>query len=260
MIWVLRKTGRQVLNLLQETGRSVMLLAGVVRNAGYLTTHSRLLFSQMMKIGVTSLPLVAVVSLFTGAVSAWQAAYQFQGIVSREMALNFLGAAVSAAILIELAPVLTGLVIAGRVGASLAAELGSMKVTEQVDALEVLAIDPLRFLATPRIFAGTVMLPVLVIYADIIAHIGAVAVAGFLLDLSPRVFFASIQEHFLAHNVTAGIIKALVFGAGTAVIGCSIGLNTKGGAEGVGRSTIKAFVYSSAFILIADYLLAMILF
>ncbi|MBN2417455.1 ABC transporter permease [bacterium] len=214
----------------------------------------------MLKIGVNSIPLVSVVSIFTGAVSAWQAAYQFEGIMSRNMAMNFLGAAVSAAIFIELAPVLTGLVIAGRVGASLAAELGSMKVTEQIDALETLAIDPVRYLAAPRFTAGLTMMPVLVVYADLVAHFGAFVVAHFLLGVSAATFFDGVRNHFIVHNVFSGLVKALVFGGGTALIGCSIGLHTSGGAEGVGSSTIKAFVYSSGFILVFDYILAMLLF
>ncbi|HDK36293.1 MAG TPA: ABC transporter permease, partial [Bacteroidetes bacterium] len=123
----------------------------------------------MLEIGVRSLPLVVTVGIFTGAVSAWQAAYQFQGILP----LSYVGPATSKVIFIELGPVLTALVLAGRVGASIAAELGSMKVTEQIDALETLAIDPIRFLAMPRIVAATTMMPILVIFADFIALFGA---------------------------------------------------------------------------------------
>lgn len=215
---------------------------------------------QMFTIGVQSLPLVTVVSIFTGAVASWQAAYQFEGVIAGGLSLDFLGAAVSAAILIELTPVMAGLVIAGRVGASIAAELGTMRVTEQIDAMESLAIDPVRYLAAPRFFAGWTMVPVLVIYGNVIAHMGAYLVANWAMHISTTAFFGSIQRHFLVYNVFSGLVKALVFGGGTALIGCSIGFRTKGGAEGVGRTTIKAFVLSSAFILIADYILAMVLF
>lgn len=212
----------------------------------------------MLKIGVNSLPLVSIVSIFTGAVSAWQAAYQFRsfGLIS----LDILGGATSAAIFIELAPVLTGIVIAGRVGASIAAELGTMEVTEQIDALETLAIEPVRFLAAPRFYAGLIMLPILVIFSNFIAHLGAFLVGFLMLDISVHTFFNSVQKYFIVYNVISGLIKAVVFGGGTALIGCSIGFSTIGGAEGVGYSTIKAFVYSSAFILIGDYILAVILF
>jgi phospholipid/cholesterol/gamma-HCH transport system permease protein len=214
----------------------------------------------MHKIGVQSIPLITVMSIFTGAVSSWQAAYQFKSFMSGISTTNFLGAAVSAAIFIELSPVLTGIVIAGRAGASIAAELGSMRVTEQIDALETLSIDPVRYLAAPRVTAGWTMLPMLVVYSYCIAHLGAYAVAGLLLGISSQKFFGSVQRYFLLYNVFSGMVKAVVFGGGTALIGCSIGFRTEGGAEGVGHATIKAFVFSSAFILIADYILAVILF
>jgi len=258
--WIFKKSGRQTLDVLNEFGKWIILLYGIIKSSSYLLKRRSLVFDQMLKIGVNSIPLVTIVSIFTGAVSSWQAAYQFEAVMTRDMAMQFLGAAVSAAIFIELAPVLTGLVIAGRVGASLAAELGSMKVTEQVDALETLAIDPVAYLAAPRVTAGWTMMPILVIYADFVALLGSFVVAHFLLGVSAHVFFSAAREHFLAHNVIAGLIKALVFGGGTALIGCSIGLNTRGGAEGVGKATIKAFVFSSGFILVFDYILAMILF
>ena len=252
--------GRRVTAFFGEVGTLAILLKRILGSSQYVWRDRRLIVKQLLEIGVNSLPLVSVVSIFTGAVAAWQAAYQFRGVFSGEMPLDFLGAAVNAAILIELAPVLAGIVIAGRVGASIAAELGTMRVTEQIDALEALAIDPIRFLASPRFIAGWTMLPILVIYASFIGHIGAYVVAFLLLDISPAMFFGSVQRHFLLYNVFSGLVKALVFGGGTALIGCSIGMRTTGGAEGVGRATIKAFVYSSAFILIADYALAMILF
>lgn len=237
-----------------------ILLCRILRSSGYVVRNRRLVLDQMLQIGVNSLPLVTVISIFTGAVSSWQAAYQFEGVIAAGMSLDFLGAAVSAAILIELAPVLAGIVVAGRVGASIAAELGTMRVTEQIDALETLAIDPVQYLAAPRFTAGWTMLPILVIYASFVAHMGAYIVAVFLLDISSATFFGSVQRHFLIYNVFSGLVKALFFGGGTALIGCSIGFRTMGGAEGVGRATIKAFVFSAAFILIGDYILAMILF
>jgi len=162
--------------------------------------------------------------------------------------------------LIEVGPVLTGIVIAGRVGASVAAELGTMKVTEQIDALESMAIDPIRYLAAPRVFASLIILPVLVILADAIAILGAYLVAVTSLDVTTHAFFTSAQRFFELRNVFGGMIKVCVFGGGTALIGCYIGFLTDGGAQGVGRSTIRAFVLSSALILINNYILAVILF
>lgn len=255
-----RWIGKKLILFFQEVGRLWLLLVQLIGATGYLLKRMDLVLWQMRTIGVNSLPLIGVVSVFTGAVTAWQAVYQFNGVMPEGMTLDFLGAAVNAAILIELSPVLAGIVIAGRVGASIAAELGTMKVTEQIDALETLAIDPVKYLAGPRFVAGWTMMPILVIYSNIIAHIGAFVVARFMVGLSSPMFFGSIQRYFNAYNVYSGLIKAFIFGGGTALIGCSIGFNTEGGAEGVGKSTIKAFVFSSAFILIADYVLAMILF
>lgn len=255
-LWI----GNIVLSIFREIGNMSILLYRIFCGTIYILHHRHLVLKQMLTIGVNSLPLVSVVSIFTGAVSSWQAAYQFEGFAPGLSTYDFLGAAVSYAIFIELSPVLTGLVIAGRVGASVAAELGTMKVTEQIDALETLAIDPINYLAAPRFTAGWIMLPILVIYSYLIAHIGAMVVAVILLHISATAFFSSIQQYFIAYNVFSGLVKAVFFGGGTALVGCSIGFRTKGGAEGVGQATIKAFVYSSAFILIGDYILAVILF
>lgn len=257
---LLSRTGRTVIDFFSEMGVFSILLFQIWKNSSYVFKNRRLVIEQMVRIGVESLPLITVMSIFTGAVSSWQAAYQFKGILPGATTYDFLGAAVSAAILIELSPVLTGIVISGRTGASIAAELGTMKVTEQIDALETLAIDPVRFLAVPRFTAGWCMLPVLVVYSYWIAHLGAYVVAYFLLDISTSKFFNSVQNYFLVRNVIGGLVKSCVFGGGTALIGCSVGFNTEGGAEGVGQSTIKAFVVSAAFILIADFVLATILF
>jgi phospholipid/cholesterol/gamma-HCH transport system permease protein len=255
-----RRIGSAVFLFFSEVGSISLLLSQIVKHSIYAFRHRHLVIEQMVRIGVESLPLITVMSIFTGAVSSWQASYQFQSVIPGMATTNYLGAAVSAAILIELSPVLTGIVISGRAGASIAAELGTMKVTEQIDALETLAIDPVGFLALPRFTAGWCMLPVLVVYSYVIAHIGAYAVAFLLLGVSTTKFFTSVQQFFMIRNVFGGLIKALVFGGGTALIGCSIGFRTEGGAEGVGRSTIKAFVMSAAFILVADFILATILF
>jgi phospholipid/cholesterol/gamma-HCH transport system permease protein len=252
--------GDRIISFFREMGYMAIMLFRILRGTVYIFQHRHLVLKQMLKIGVNSLPLVSVVSIFTGAVASWQAAYQFEGFAPGMSTYDFLGAAVSYAIFIELSPVLTGLVIAGRVGASIAAELGTMRVTEQIDALETLAIDPINYLAAPRFTAGWVMLPILVIYSYLIAHIGAGVVALLLLGVSSTTFFSSVQRYFLVYNVFSGIVKALFFGGGTALVGCSIGFRTEGGAEGVGHATIKAFVFSSAFILISDYILAVILF
>ncbi|MCX8009668.1 MAG: ABC transporter permease, partial [Ignavibacteria bacterium] len=172
----------------------------------------------------------------------------------------FIGGATTRAVITELGPVLTGIVIAGRVGASIAAELGTMKVTEQIDALETMSINPIRYLAMPRFLASTLMMPILVVFANLIAVLGAYVVSNFFLGVSFNVFFESVKRFFEVKDFFYGLIKATCFGAVTSLIGCHIGFKTEGGAEGVGLATIKSFVISSATILVLDYVLWMLFF
>ncbi len=252
----LDRLGRQTLSFLEEFGQVTRLLLRAIASLHRVVRDRGLIIDQMMHIGVGSIPLVLIIGLFTGMVSSWQAAYQFKGMISFSM----IGSAVSRAIFIELGPVLTAVVIAGRVGASIAAEIGTMKVTEQIDALESMAIDPVRYLAMPRLFGAVVMMPVLVVFANGIALIGSYLVANFYLGLTPEVFFGSVKRFFQVKDVLAGIVKSLCFGGVTALIGCHIGFRTTGGAEGVGKSTIRSFVISSACILIMDYMLWLLIY
>jgi len=251
-----RFVGGVVLGVIEESGRLFLLFGRIVAQSHTVLRDRRLLLEQMVLIGTNSLPLVAVIATFTGAVSAWQAAYQFEGKIS----LSLLGSAVSTAIFIELGPVLTAVILAGRIGASIAAELGTMKVTEQIDALETLAINPVRYLAMPRVYAATLMTPILTIFADFIAMLGAYLVSYILLGLSTHMFFDSAQQAFTLRSVFGGLLKAFVFGAIISTVGCYIGFQTSGGAEGVGRATIRAFVLASTLILMSDYILATIIF
>jgi len=248
--------GRKIINFLQELGQVSILFFKVVRFFPQMFKNKKIVLEQMEHIGVGSLPLVIIIAIFTGAVAAWQAAYQLKGMAP----LSFLGTATSRAIITELGPVLTGIIIAGRVGASIAAELGSMKVTEQIDALETMGISPVRYLAMPRFLASIIMLPVLIIFANIIAVIGAYLVSNFFLGVSYAVFFESVKRFFTMGDFIFGMIKGMVFGGVTALLGCHIGFRTEGGAEGVGLSTIRSFVVSSASILILDYALWSLIF
>jgi phospholipid/cholesterol/gamma-HCH transport system permease protein len=248
--------GRRSIRFLSEIGQVGMMLLKILRGMRRLFRDRRLILEQMAHIGVGSLPLVIIIGLFTGMVSAWQAAYQFQGMIS----FSLIGGAVSRAIFIELGPVLTAIVIAGRVGASIAAEIGTMKVTEQIDALESMAIDPVRYLAMPRFLGAVTMMPILVIFANSIALMGAFFVANFFLDLTPQVFFGSVERFFQTKDVVSGIMKSIAFGGVTSLLGCHIGFRTTGGAEGVGASTIRSFVLSSAMILILDYAMWIVIF
>jgi phospholipid/cholesterol/gamma-HCH transport system permease protein len=251
-----RNTGRTTSSFLQEFGQVSILLFQIIKSFNWIPRSRKLILKQMEHIGVNSLPLVLIIAVFTGAVAAWQAAYQLKGIAP----LSFLGGATSRAIITGLGPVLTGIVIAGRVGASIAAELGTMKVTEQIDALETMAINPIRYLAMPRFLAAVIMMPVLLIFANVIAVLGAYIVSDFFLDVSFNTFFNSVKRFFLMGDLIAGLVKTVFFGGVTALLGCHIGFRTEGGAEGVGLATIRSFVLSAALILILDYLLWMLIF
>jgi phospholipid/cholesterol/gamma-HCH transport system permease protein len=248
--------GRKTTNFLTEFGEISRLAQGTFSFVSRIGRDRILLLKQMEHIGTNSLPLVIIIGFFTGMVSSWQAAYQFKGLIS----LSLLGSAVSRAIFIELGPVLTAIVIAGRVGASIAAELGTMKVTEQIDALESLGISPVRYLSTPRVVAATIMLPILTIFANIIAIFGAFVVANFFLGITSKVFFDSVKHFFHVKDVMSGLFKSVFFGAVTALIGVHVGLRTTSGAEGVGRSSVRAFVLSASMVLILDYILWTIIF
>lgn len=253
---LIRKLGILTLNFFEEFGEISRLFWNIVKSFIYIPKSRKIIFDQMENIGVNSLPLVLIIAVFTGAVAAWQAAYQLKGIAP----LSFLGATTSRAIITELGPVLTGIVIAGRVGASIAAELGTMKVTEQIDALEIMAISPVRYLAMPRFLAAILMMPLLVTFADVIAVFGAYIVSNYFLGVSFSVFFTSVKRFFAFPDLLSGLVKTIFFGGVTALLGCHIGFRTEGGAEGVGLSTIRSFVLSSALILILDYVLWTILF
>jgi phospholipid/cholesterol/gamma-HCH transport system permease protein len=242
---------------------AVIYVGGLARMTGYLLLCLPGVFRslkatvrQMLFMGVHSLPLIILTSVFTGAVSTWQAAYQFQNYVP----LRFLGGAVGKAILIELAPVLTALVVAGRVGAAIAAQLGTMRVTEQIDALDVMGIDPIRYLVLPRVVSGVIMLPILTLFANFVAMVGALTVAVAFVDVTSETFLNSFKLFFKGADLYAGLVKASIFGLIIALIGCFQGFSARGGAEGVGRATTGAVVVASVLILISDYLIATLLF
>lgn len=243
--------GKKVVQFFTELGQYTLLMTGVFKNLKSIFRDRKLILEQMLHVGVNSLALVTIIGIFTGAVTCWQAAYQIKGLIS----YSYLGSATPKAIIIELGPVLAAIVLAGRVGASMAAELGTMKVTEQIDALQAMAISPIRYLAMPRIVATTCMLPVLVIYASSIAIMGSYTVATVFLDVPSETFLGAFKKTFELKDFYAGMVKAVFFGVSISSIGCFIGFQTSGGAEGVGLSTIKAFVIAAASILILDYIL-----
>lgn len=203
---------------------------------------------QMDRIGVKSLSIVLLTSLFTGMVLALQSAYQMQR-MSAEM---YIASLVSLSMVRELGPVLTALVIAGRVGASITAELGTMKVTEQIDALEALATNPVKYLVVPRFLALLIMLPLLTIYADIVGILGGYIIGVFKLGIGSNMYWRMTYNPLVFKDVFTGLIKSVAFGIVIAIVACFQGLNTEGGAEGVGRATTLAVVVSFIMIIAVD--------
>ena len=250
--YVLRRVG----DWIADVGRIAMLMGETFRMLLLGLRSLRLVVDQMFIIGVQSLILVFIVSLFTGAVAAVQASYQFRDYVP----MIYLGTVIGKSVVIELGPVLTALVVGGRVSAAIAAELGTMVVTEQVDAMETLGISPVRYLVVPRVLAAVLMLPVLTVFADIVAILGGYLVAVLTLGVSTHTFTSGLRLYFKLQDVWSGLIKAFFFGGIIALMGCFYGLRSSGGAEGVGESTTRAVAASCLLILIMDYLLASFLF
>jgi phospholipid/cholesterol/gamma-HCH transport system permease protein len=215
----------------------------------------RELTRQMAKVGVGSTPVVLLTALFTGMVLALQTFSTLR----RVNAESYVGTLVALSMVRELGCVLAGLVVAGRSGSAMGAELGTMRVTEQIDALEVLATDPVQYLVVPRVWATTLMLPLLVGLADVIGIVGGYFVAVRLLGANPVSYIENSFQFMGAEDVTSGLVKAAVFGFLIAMIGCQQGLYARGGAEGVGRATTRSVVFASMAILISDFFLTKIL-
>jgi len=230
-------------------------LSDVLRSAREVGTWAGLTAVQMRRIGVQSLPIAMFIAVFTGIVLALLSSYSFTGAVP----LYFVGTFVGKAMMLELAPVLVGLALAGRVGANVAAELGTMRVTEQVDALETLAYDPNSYLVVPRVVAATLMFPVVVAIAESVGVVSGWATAVNLLDLSTTEFVKGLRLFYQFKDIWFGLVKAMSFGLAIALIGCYHGLTTRGGAEGVGRETTTAVVRGAEAILVLDAFWAVVL-
>ena len=254
-IRAVRSLGRLAVEQLAHTGRFAQFMGDIGR--GFLEGRTWLpeTMKQMRGIGVDSLPLVVIVASFLGAVSAFQTRYQlFPGVQ-----LSVIGLIVRQSIVLELGPLLTALVLAGRVGAKMTAEIGTMRVTEQIDALETLAFDPVAFLAVPRLMAALLMVPVLVLVANFMAIVSAFITLILATDVTPLDFKAGLQLAFIPFQLWYSVIKSVGFGAAIALVCTYEGYVSGAGAEGVGRSTAKAVVITSVAILVYDAIIAALL-
>jgi len=237
-------------------GEIFWLLFQIVRRVPLVRKNPELTIRQMVAIGVSSIPLLFVTSLFTGAVAAVQAEYQFRNFIPDK----FIGTAICKMVLIELGPILTALVLAGRVGSALAAEIGSMKGKEELAAFEALNLDPLRYLALPRFLAFFFMVPCLSILSSFLAIIGGWFVCVIALDITTYTYYTGLQYMFQNMDLFSGIIKSFAFGVIIFLLGYYHGLNAGEGAKGVGNATMKTVVSACVSLLIFDFFIALLMF
>ena len=244
------------ITFIQETGKITLLLWKALILIFQRPLNLKNILKQMEEVGIKSIPVVLITGAFTGAVLALQSYTGFK----RFNAETFVGTVVALSITRELGPVLTGLMVSGRVGSSMAAELGTMQVTEQIDALYTLAVNPIKYLIVPRLLAALIMMPVLVIFADLIGILGGYFVSVKVLHSNPYIYMERTWDYLELNDIYSGLFKAGVFGIIIATISCYQGFFTEGGAEGVGRATTKAVVLSCLLILIFNYIITALLF
>lgn len=248
--------GAMTNGFLETVGRLAIFTGRTLICAARPPYYPRQFWRQCLDIGYYSLPVVGLTALFTGMVLALQSYTGF----SRFSAEGAIATVVVLSVTRELAPVLAGLMVAGRIGAAMAAEIGTMRVTEQIDALSTLSTNPLQYLVAPRVLAGFLMLPLLVLVADIIGVFGGYLVSVYKLGFNPSNYLYQTMQYLKAIDVISGLVKAGVFGFFIALMGCYHGYHSKGGAIGVGSATTNAVVSSSIMILIFNYLLTTVFF
>lgn len=248
--------GKVFLMFLEEVGRLSIFCFSAVISAVRKPFYFRAIFEQMVEIGYYSLPVVGLTAISTGAVLALQSYVGF----SKFSAESAIATVVVLSITRELGPVLAGLMVAGRVGASMAAEIGTMRITEQLDALVTLSTSPIKYLVTPRVVAAVLMMPCLVVVADIIGVLGGYIVSVYSLGFSSEIYLQNTFQFLEREDVTSGLIKSSVFGFIISIIGCYCGYYSQKGAQGVGSATTNAVVIASILILVSDYLLTKMFF
>jgi phospholipid/cholesterol/gamma-HCH transport system permease protein len=248
--------GRVFLGFLAALGRISLFAGSAVSHCVRPPFYPALALRQMLDIGYYSLPVVGLTALFTGMVLALQsytgfARFQAEGAVATVVVLSMTR---------ELGPVIAGLMVAGRIGASMAAEIGTMRVTEQIDALVTLSTNPFKYLVVPRVVAAVTMLPLLVLVADAIGVLGGYLVGVYKLNFNPSAYLRQTVDYLEWMDVMSGLVKAAVFGFLIALLGCFHGYNSGGGAQGVGRATTNSVVSASIMILVVDYMLTELFF
>ena len=256
MIHFFNGIGLFILKFLDESGRVMLLFYKTLIWTFRPPFDVRNLLKQIEEVGVKSIPVVLITGAFTGMVLALQSYTGFK----RFNAEAFVGTVVALSMTRELGPVLSGLMVSGRIGSAMAAELGTMQVTEQIDALYTLATNPIKYLIVPRFLATLIVMPILTVFADVVGILGGYLVSVKLLGSNPTVYLRRTYDYLDLEDIYIGLFKACIFGIIIATIGCYQGFNTQGGAEGVGKSTTRAVVMSSLLILIANYFITAMFF
>ena len=249
-------TGGKIFQLNRYIGELTILFWETLCTCFSSPFNLQRVFIQAKRVGPESFLISAIVAFFIGMIIALQMAYQMIKISAEIYIPNVIAVSITR----ELAPVLTALIVAGRIGAGISAEIGSMKVTEQVDALKAFAVSPVRYLVVPRFLALVIMLPLLTIFADLIGILGGYVICVYKLNINSELYFTMTSQALLAKDVLTGLVKTVFFGAIIALVGCHQGLNVKGGADGVGRSTTLAVVLGFILIIMTDCLFTTIFY
>ncbi len=253
---ILQPIGRTILRFFEAVGRLSLFALTAVAHSVRPPFYPRLIGRQMIEIGYYSLPVVGLTAIFTGMVLALQSYTGFARFSAESAVPNVVVVSITR----ELGPVLAALMVAGRVGAAMAAEIGTMRVTEQIDALDTLATNPFKYLIAPRLIAGLTMMPLLVVVADIIGVFGGYVVSVYKLGFNPYIYLKNTLDFMEFQDVASGLVKAAVFGFLITLMGCYHGYNSKGGAQGVGAATTNAVVSASILILSFNYLITEMFF
>ena len=256
-VWkTINLVGEKIAGYIKEMGRMLLLLVDTIRWSLYPPFRMDLLFQQMERVGVRSVLVVILTGAFTGMVLALQSFYATRAFGAETM----VGVAVALSMTRELGPVLTSFMVTGRAGSAMAAEIGTMRVTEQIDALSAMAVNPIKYLIVPRVLASIVVVPILTVIADFVGIAGGYFSGVIILRINAGAYVANMEKYVELNDIYHGIIKAAVFGLILSVIGCYKGYTTSGGAEGVGKATTQSVVLATITILMANYLLTAAMF
>lgn len=253
---IFQPIGKAFLGFLAGAGRLALFAIIAVSHCVRPPIYPRLIARQMVEIGYYSLPVIGLTTLFTGMVLALQSYTGFARFSAESAVPNVVVLSMTR----ELAPVLAGLMVAGRIGAAMAAEIGTMRVTEQIDALTTLSTNPYKYLVAPRLIAGLTMLPLLVLVGDVIGVFGGYLISVYKLGFNPAIYIKNTWQYMEFIDVYSGVVKAAVYGFIVALMGCYNGYYSRGGAQGVGAATTNAVVSASILILISNYLITEMFF